>query len=141
MTKKEFKYMEKVCKDLWKWLANHPSETKEELFFQKFLHGCPACELTKKRDYCSYYTHDCTLCPIDVWRKRAIKYTNEHSFQLGESLCEGFKSAYSEWRNFDSEKIRKKAALSISKYKWTMLPEHSEKRFLKKYKCNSLIFR
>jgi len=121
MTFEEFKELEKICKDAWKELAKTGSYWKPATL-DPFINDCPACDISANAGNTRF--HDCRLCPVDRWRKAAQEH--EHS-EL--AICQdiGRKPLYATWiSDLSSPEDMKKAAKTISRLKWTYLPEYEK---------------
>lgn len=128
MTIIEFEELYRICKKGWKELSKTGASDKP-YEMNEFHNHCPACEVSAKAVHASRkykkaaYHVNCALCPVDVWRERALKARKDH--QSMSTVCEDVE--YGKWRNTSTKNVeRKRLANEISKMKWTYLPQYEK---------------
>jgi len=125
MLKKEFKEMEKICKEGWRLLAKSGSSCKDDGEFQGFFCACPACEIalrTTETIQHPFYEVDCRLCPVTEWRTTAQKIAPCPEEKL--AVCDYPRGTHYFWRTARDIDVRKTHARSISRLKWSWIPEY-----------------
>ena len=123
ISKEKFDKMEKVCKKSWKAIAKQSMDCKPN-HLNIYKNYCPACDLASVMEKDGHIRQWCQLCPIDDWRKEAIR----QKAKIGESICEQPEEAYMVWLESKDVNEKNKAALEISEMKWSYLPEYLEKK-------------
>jgi hypothetical protein len=130
MTLKEFKNLEKVCKDAWTELSITGDIDKSESL-DGYLNRCPACHISavpieyeSHRFYINgiYKIQNCQLCPIDKWRSFA-----KNAVALpGDAVCDIRGEYFYMWRKSEDIEKRKFYARVIASLNWTYLPEYED---------------
>jgi hypothetical protein len=154
MTREEFAKLEKICKNAWLELAESGSDIKPKSI-GKFLHGCPACEITsavEARQTSPYKKHNCLFCPITEWRELAKRIDADNilsSFYdeteyLYQAACEEDGQAYESWEKATEDWdhapdiLKAKAfARAIAEMEWSWIDEYEKadmSQFLKEDK-------
>lgn len=148
MNKKEFKLLEKYCKDGWVALFKNGNNEKP-VRFDIFRNECPACEIayhTRKEYFGNFFGEMyCAYCPVDFWRlkRERLLLANKNWPSLGymikgNAVCEYEEidsngecmEPYRNWRfsrsRVNSLEARKIAAKQISEMPWTFLNEYKK---------------
>jgi hypothetical protein len=108
--------------DEWEGLARTGDFSKSSIIRDKYLHGCPACELSRRVNETKQ--QDCKYCPITAWRIHA----REENSNPGEAVCENRGTPYNIWcfSLLYEKEMRMKVARKMSKMKWSWIPEYAE---------------
>jgi hypothetical protein len=128
MTKKEFRQLERICKDGWTNLSRTGSDDKPEHYFIGYRNDCPACEIAK-RTQIAFGSHRldilCQYCPAIEWRIAALKEIEDESIEMGQAACQDH-GQYGKWLNAKDIQGRKKAAKIIAtQTPWEWMEEYS----------------
>jgi len=108
MNKKQFKKMNKACKDAWMEIAEKDLHQKPK-YLSAFTDYCPACSIARLANR-EAGGPQCNFCPADRWREGIRCFGN----------------LYGEWvdilRIGCLDEMRRCLATQIAKLKWTYLP-------------------
>jgi hypothetical protein len=124
MTKSEFKKLELICKAEWRRLAKTGDDEKSKAM-NKFLHGCPACEITTRVTKDIY--HDCRYCPITVWREDKQSENGANCQEPGElfAMWVDISDAINDDKATEEMVAAgKQAAAEIAELEWSWLEEY-----------------